>query len=412
MQRRQFIKQLMLSGAALGGLASGTPFQLTLPKALAAEGKTLVNIFQRGGCDGLNVVVPYGEQRYYDLRPTIAIAPPGGDGTALDLNGFFGLHPAMAELHNLFLQGQLALLPATHYPDASRSHFQSQHYIESAIAEDSDTGWMNRHLSSLNQDGLLRAVSIGNDLVQALRGRASVTTLSRLDNVGFGVNGEEEAALLARLQEIYQHPAQELANHQLVHSAGQQFIADIDTLNAINEMPYSPANGAQYPANGFGNQLMTLARIIKADVGLELANVNIGGWDTHADQGAAVGRQANGLAALSQGINAFYMDMGDRMADICIMVGTEFGRTPDENGSFGTDHGFASTWMLLGGGVIGGIYGDWPTLDESAMERGRYLAMATDYRDIYGDLLTGFLANNDVSAVVPEHNYSPLGLFG
>lgn len=413
MQRRQFVKNFLLSSAALGYWASGTPFVFAPKLAKAATGKTLINVFQRGGCDGLNMVVPYAEARYYQLRPTIAIprADSGQPGSALDLDGFFGLHPSMTGMHSLYQQGQLAILPATHYPQGTRSHFDSQHYVESAQAQRSDSGWLNRHLASHSQAGAIRALSIGNGLVQSMRGDVSVSTLANFNNLGFGVDAEEETQLLAGLQSIYDHPASELKNHALVHSFGQQMLNDIDHLSAIGDAPYTPENGAVYPNTGFANQLLTLARVLKADVGLELANINIGGWDTHTDQGGPEGRQASRLQELSEGLHAFYTDMGSRMADICILVGTEFGRTSEENGSFGTDHGFASAWMVLGGGVNSGIYGAWPGLEVEQLNRGRYLDMATDYRDIYADILTGFLGNANVASVLPGHNYQSIGLF-
>lgn len=413
MQRRHFVKNLLLSSAALGYWSSGAPFVFRPKAARAAQGKTLVNIFQRGGCDGLNMVVPYAEERYYQLRPSIAIprADSGLEGAALDLNGFFGLHPSMAGLHQLYQQNQLAILPATHYPEGSRSHFDSQHYIESAQAARSGTGWLNRHLASHTQGADVRALSIGNDLVQSMRGEVSVSTLSNFNSLGFGVDEQEELDILEKLQEIYDHPTSELINHQLVHSFGQQMLEDIGTLQTIGEMPYAPENGAEYPSSGFGNDLQILARVLKANVGLEIANINIGGWDTHSGQGGASGSQASRLQDLSDGLTAFYTDMGANMADIAILIGTEFGRTSAENGSAGTDHGFASAWMVLGGGVSGGIYGSWPGLAEDQLHSGRYLAMATDYRDIYGDILSGFLGNSNTTSVLPGHNYTSIGIF-
>lgn len=413
MKRRQFIQNILLSGAALGYWSSGIPFRFSPSNALAAEGKTVIKVFQRGGCDGLNMVVPYAEDRYYQLRPTIAIprADSGQSGAALDLNGFFGFHPSMTGLRDLYQQGNLAIMPATHYPQGSRSHFTSQHYIESGQQVENTAGWMNRHMQSHSQAATMRAVSVGNDLVQALRGDIPVTTLNNFNNVGLSVPEEEEAALLARLQQIYQHPASELANHQLVHQFGTQMLNDIGTLASIRDTPYVPENGAIYPNSGLARQLQLVARIIKADVGLELANVNIGGWDNHSDQGGATGRQANRLDELSTSLSAFYQDMGGRMSDVALLVGTEFGRTSEENGSFGTDHGFASAWMLLSNAVNGGIYGQWPGLEEAQLERGRFLAMSTDYRDIYADILTGFLGNTELATVLPGHNHTPIGLF-
>lgn len=413
MQRRQFLKKLALSSAAMSLWTSGSPIVFSVKSAHAAQGKVLINIFQRGGCDGLNVVVPFGEDRYYELRPTIAIARPdsGDSGAALNLDGFFGLHPSMSGLHSMFQQGRLAIMPATHYPDGSRSHFDSQHFIESGQRVRSNSGWMNRHLATHSHTADVRALSVGSELVHAMRGDISVSTLSNFNSLGFRVDENEEAELLARLSEVYEHPASELSNHQLLHSYGQQMLEDVNILKDIGEQPYSVENGANYPNSRFGQELKMLAQIIKSDVGLELANINIGGWDTHSNQGGATGRQASRLKDLSDGLTAFYTDLGARSIDVATVVGTEFGRTSQENGSRGTDHGYASNWMVIGGGVSGGIYGQWPGLNEAQLHHGRYLAMATDYRDIYADILSGFLGNHQIAEVLPSHIHNPIGLF-
>lgn len=411
MNRRHFLRNMLLCAAATNTWVSGNPLRFSLSKANAFEGKTLIKIFQRGGCDGLNMVVPYGEDAYYRLRPTIAIAPAGSTNGALDLDGFFGLHPTMTAMNDLFQQGHLAILPATHYPNGTRSHFDGQHYIENGQRADSDTGWLNRHLQTHAQPGALRAISLGNDLAQSLRGDVTVTTLNRLNNVGLGIGSEEEQQILQRLQSVYSASASSTENHELVHRVGQKMLTDLDVLTLLRDSDYQPANGADYPDSEFGRQLMMLANIIKSGVGLELANVNIGGWDTHSRQGAEQGRQAGRLSELSQGIGALYQDLGTAMDNVSVVVGTEFGRTSEENGSQGTDHGFAAAWLVAGGGVNGGIYGSWPGLEQDQLQNGRYLAMSTDYRDIYGDVLSQFLGNTDIASVLPGHSYQSLGLY-
>lgn len=412
MKRRDFLQNILLSSAALGYWTSGAPFSFAPKRAMAAEGKTLVKVFQRGGCDGVNVVVPYGEDNYYTIRPTIAISAPGTAGGALDLNGFFGLHPAMAEIHGMFNQGQVAILPATHYPEGSRSHFDSQHYVESAVRMDSETGWMNRHMNTLNQPAELRGVSIGNNLDQSLRGNFPVTTLSNFNNVGLRVEEEEESQMLARLQLAYDHPVEDLKNHRLVQSFGQQLLGNINLLTRLRDEEYVPENGALYPNSGLARQLQMVAKLIKAGIGLEMASVNIGGWDTHSDQGGVQGRQASRLTEMSQAIAAFYQDLGPvRQNDVATMIGTEFGRTARENGSFGTDHGTGAAWFVLGGGVNGGIYGDWPGFSDEAIERNA-LQWTVNHRDIYADTLRDFLLNPNIGTVLPGHAATPLGLFG
>lgn len=414
MKRRNFLKGITAAAGA-GMWLSGSPFSFKVKSALAAEGKTLVVVFQRGGCDGLNEVVPYADEHYYDLRPTIGIAPPDASNpeSALDLNGFFGLHPAMAAMMPIWQQNQLAVMPAVHYPNASRSHFTSQHYIESGQSESESDGWLNRHLQTQMMDAPFKAVGFGNDLAQSLRGTVDVSTLNSLSAFSMGVNSEDESFLLSRLQTAYGQEAGALSNQQLLHRFGRKMVNDLDVISAVRSIPYQPIDGVNYPSNGFGNQLKDTAQLIKAGVGLELATVSIGGWDTHANQrgGVTNAGQGRSLKSFSDGLAAFYHDMADHLDDVVVLTMTEFGRTSRENGSQGTDHGNASSWFAFGGGIQGGVYGDWPGLAPDQLHNGRYLAMATDYRDIYSDILTNHLDNNALSSVLPGHSGNPLGLF-
>lgn len=412
MERRTFIKGLM-AVAGVNTFCSGNPLSIKINPAMAANGKSIVTVFQRGGCDGLNSVIPYSDGRYYDLRPTIAINPPeSADNSALDLDGTFGLHPALAGLHSLYATGQLAVMPTVHYPNATRSHFQGQHYIESGQRRETSDGWINRHLQTQTNAATLRAVGFGNNLAQSLRGSETVASLTSLNNYTLGLDESEESMLLQRLPPMYdQTTATTSSNRSLLNRFGLKVFSDLDIINQIKSQEYIASNGAQYPNNGFGRQLMEVAQLIKSGVGLEAATVDIGGWDTHSNQGRANGSQARSHASFADGINAFVTDMGDLMADTVLLTSTEFGRTAQENGSQGTDHGFASTWYAIGGGIQGGLIGDWPGLAESQLRDGRYLDTTVDYRDIYAEILNYHLSNPNLDILLPDFTPTPLGLF-
>jgi uncharacterized protein (DUF1501 family) len=429
MNRRSFIKSLVGTAAAAGGSLLLAP-----ATARAQTGATnppaLVVIFQRGGCDGLNTVVPYADPDYYNLRPTIAIPEPSPADpfSALDLNGFFGLHPSLAPLLPLYQSNQLALLPTVQYPGYSRSHFDSQHFIESGVRADDRDGWLNRHLAGSAGAGM-RAVHFGGELAQSLRGAVPVPSFSSIGSFNLGLADADEQALVARVLPVYNQavdPAD--AYRSLVYRFGRLLFGTLDLAAGIDTGAYVPANNAQYPAGGFGGRLREIAQLLKdPGLDLELATVDIGGWDTHSDQGAGEpdGRQARSHAELAQGIAALTTDLGGLMDNVVILCMTEFGRTCKENGSRGTDHGVASTWMLAGGPVQGGIYTDrqgiitadgrydsfgWPELREDSMIDGRFLDWTIDYRDIMADILTDHLGSTDLGTVLPGHTHDPIGL--
>lgn len=415
MQRRQFIKGLMAI-AGTNTLLSGSPLSFKVNTARAAEGKTLIVIFQRGGCDGLNSIIPYTEDRYYQLRPTIAVAPPDANDpeAALDINGQFGFHPALAPLLDIYQQGNMAILPTVHYPDASRSHFSSQHYIESGQRQNESDGWLNRHLQTQNFVSQFRAVGVGNELDQSLRGDATAASITSINDFGLGIDESEQGILLSRLSEVYAQPAGSNPTRQLLHRFGAKVIEDLDVIQQVRSQPYTPANGAVYPNSGYGRDLMQIAQLVKSGIGLELATASVGGWDTHSNQGGgqANGRQAGSHRNFAQGIHALYTDLGALMDDVVIMTQTEFGRTAAENGSQGTDHGYASTWYLMGAGVNSGVFGQWPGLAEDQLERGRFLQRTVDYRDIYAEVAGKHLESTALTQILPGHSVTDLGLIG
>lgn len=235
-----------------------------------------------------------------------------------------------------------------------------------------------------------------------------------MDSFNLGIDESEQGLLLERMSRVYAQDAGPSPTKQLLHRFGTKVIDDLDIIAQIRAQPYTPANGAVYPDTGYGRDLMQIAQLIKSGIGLELATVSIGGWDTHSNQGAgeADGRQARSHAQFAQGIHALYTDLGAAMNDVVIMTQTEFGRTSAENGSQGTDHGYASSWYAMGGGIQSGIYGAWPGLEEDQLEQGRFLAQSIDYRDVYGQILTQHLQNNALDTLLPGHSVMDLGLFG
>ena len=427
MYRRDFCRAVLGVALGAGTYTVANPMRSLFRFVQETTGKTLVVVFQRGGCDGLNTVVPYGDDLYYNLRPNIGITRPNGTAnSAIDLDGFFGLHPALSSFYPLYDSGNLAILPTVHYPEASRSHFDSEHFIESSASvndrmnKDELNGWLNRHLSTRNRPGQLRAVSFGNSVAQALRGEANVSSFGNLSNFNLGLDEDRSDLLLSRLIGIYgQSPDPDTINRRLTHSAGEVALNNIDVINEIQSQNYVPENGAVYPSGGYGNQLRQTAQLIKANVGLEVVTISQGGYDTHGDQGGATGRHADRLRTFSNGVTALYQDLGSRMSDVVILTMSEFGRTAEQNGSMGTDHGNASSWFVLSGGnnVNGGIHGSWPGLREDQLYRGRYLDFTVDYRNLLGEVTTKFLGNPDLNVVFtgdsgPDSpaSFSPVGV--
>ncbi len=416
MKRRQFLRALIGTSWAASALFLGNPFWPRFRVAQAATGKTLVVVFQRGGCDGLNTVVPYAEDEYYRLRPSIAIAPPSATDpeSAIDLDGFFGLHPALAAFEAIYQCGDLAILPTVHYPNAARSHFDSARFIESAAISKERDGWLNRHLASQPADASLRAVGVGTTLPHALRGSATVSVFGNLNDFNLGVSGDTEPALLVDLAQVYnQTPDTARSYRERVHHSGQIMLKDRNILRNLDVTGQTPANGAEYPDSRLGRQMMQTALLIKQGVGLEVAALSMGGWDTHSDQGSgnADGHQSRLFDNFARSIAAFDTDLGERMNDVLVLTITEFGRTAKENASLGTDHGNASTWFAIGRGVTGGIYlrDGWPGLTEEQLYRTRYLRHTIDYRDVFGEVLTRHLSNFQLDRLLPGHPYTPIG---
>jgi len=373
----------------------------------APKGKTLVCLFQRGAADALNVVVPHGEKAYYALRPSIAIPRPvglgrqlGGGESALDLDGFFGLHPALAPLKPLYDRGILAPVHAVGSPSATRSHFDAQDYMETGTPDIKGTtdGWLNRYLAVQGTcaecaRNPFRAVSLTPQTPRILEGASETVAMNSLNEFSVRTTGSQTA----RLEALYR-----TGSAELVHGTGSEMFDAGKMLKAANPQKYVARNGADYPKTQFGQRLLQIAQLIKADVGLEIAFADVGGWDTHVNQGAATGQLATRLADFAQSINALVTDLGDKMGDVVILTMSEFGRMARENGNRGTDHGHAGALFVIGGGVKGGkVYGKWPGLEQEQLYEGRDLALTTDFRSVFSEITARHMGAKKTDQIFP-----------
>jgi len=394
--RRVFFRSGAMAMLSLGFAPS---FLGRAAAAVGARRKLVIAIFQRGAVDGLNMVVPFGEPEYYRLRPTIAIPRPGGEreGSAIDLDGFFGLHPAMAPLMPLWSNGSLAVVHACGSPDSTRSHFDAQDYMESAtpgIKSTSD-GWLNRCLqASTAARSPLRGVALARTMPRSLQGAAPALAFGSLDE--FDVRGDAGA----RFEDEYERSSDTV----LAAAAGDAFAA-MRTLRQTAGTPYRPAPGVTYPPTPFGRSLQEIARLAKADVGLEVAFTELGNWDHHVNEGSVSGQIATRLSDFSRGLAALAADLGDRLADTLIVTMSEFGRAVAENGNGGTDHGHGNAMMVIGGGVRGGVHGTWPGLASAHRFEGRDLAVTTDFRDVFCEVAVGHLGvpRESLTRIFPGH---------
>ena len=394
--RRIFMKDGALAVMGLS-MVPGFVYRTALAAQPQLRKKTLVTVFQRGGVDGLNMVIPFGEKHYYDYRPTIAVPAPSSERpAAIDLDGFFGLHPSLRPLHSLYERGELAIIHAAGSPHETRSHFAAQEYMESAApgAKDVGDGWLNRymHENQHPEATSFRGVALGEVLPKALEGPAPALALGDLTGTG-KVKGARSL-----FESLYDRET-----NALLSGTSREMFNAIDQLAELNPQGYEPANGAQYPNGEFGQAMRQLAQLIKADLGVEIAFVDIGGWDTHFNQGSVEGKLPQQLQIFANTLAAFYTDLGDRMGDVAVLTMSEFGRTARENGSAGTDHGKANVMFLMGGGVKGGaVYADWPGLAPEQLNEDRDLAMTTDFRDVFSEVLVGHLDPANPQAVFPD----------
>jgi uncharacterized protein (DUF1501 family) len=411
LSRRVFMKN---GGMALLSLGFAPAFLArTVEAAGAVRRKVLITIFQRGAVDGLNMVVPFGEREYYASRPSIAVPRPNATDGALDLDGFFGLHPRLAPLKPLWDARQLAIVHASGSPDGTRSHFDAQDYMETATpgVKSTQDGWLNRYLHAKEHAEAtpFRAVALAGQLPRSLQGLAPALAIGQIGQFGIRA-GQATEMVQASFESEYAAAADKVLNR----TGGQAFDA-IRMLKAADPAKYQAENGAEYPRSGYGEALRQIAQLVKADVGLEVAFAETGGWDTHVNQGASAGQLGTRLDDFGRGIAALVRDLGDRMGDIVILTMSEFGRAVAENGNRGTDHGHGNAMLIIGGqNVRGGkVYGRWPGLAREQRYDGRDLAVTTDFRSVFAEVVRGHLGVTDTRSIFPKFtDTSKLGFIG
>jgi uncharacterized protein (DUF1501 family) len=405
--RRAFLKA---GGCALVAGAAAPRFLLRAANAAAPSGKVLVAVFQRGAVDGLSMVMPHGDPGYAAARQAIALQPParGAGDRAIDLDGFFALHPALAPLAPLWNDRALAAVHACGSPDSTRSHFDAQDYMETGTPGIKNTpdGWLARALRARGTAATpFRAVALGPALPRTLHGDVGAISMSSLER--FDVRTAADGARHG-FESLYEQGVRDL-----LHGTGRETFEAVKMLRSVGAARIPPENGADYPRNAFGQSLRQIAQLIKANVGLEIAFADMQGWDTHVGQGAEQGQLANRFREFGGALAAFTRDLGSRMADVVVLTMSEFGRTVAENGNRGTDHGRATAMLVLGGSVRGGrVYGRWPGLGRHQLFEGRDLAVTTDFRALFTEVVTRHLGA-PATPLFPGFAATtpPLGLF-
>jgi uncharacterized protein (DUF1501 family) len=413
--RRQFLQSAAILAGAVAWPASRNfcvPRLAFAPAQTAPRGDTLVVVFLRGAADTLNIVVPHGEAAYYARRPTLGIPRPDDRQAparqrAIDLDGFFGLHPNLATLLPAWQAGHLAPIHACGAPDESRSHFRAMELMERGVDDERGpaSGWIGRHLATLNtgNHSPLRAVGLGQLPQRSLSGAVPVSALRSIADYHLGGDAAAAIQMQATLTSLY-------SGGEPLSVIGQETLGILDTLQALDPQGYAPAHGARYPDSEFGLGLRQVAMLVKAEVGLEVAAIDVGGWDTHFAQGGSEGQMANLLAGLGQGLAAFHADLFDYANRLTVVTMSEFGRRVQENGSLGTDHGHGSLMLLLGGNVSGGrVGGQWPGLEPEQLVGPGDLAVTTDYRDVLAEVCLKRLNNRALGDIFPGYAATPRG---
>jgi uncharacterized protein (DUF1501 family) len=400
---------LLRNGAlAVAGTTAIPSFLIrsVLAEASPAPGQRLVVIFQRGAADGLNLVVPYREKNYYAMRPGIAIP----ENKVIDLDGSFGLHPSLSPFKLLFDQRHLAIIHAAGSPDMSRSHFDAQDFMESGTPglKSTEDGWLNRALQSEDlhhrqEHTTFRALAMGSQVPRTLAGKIPAIALSSVNSFAVGGRGPAPSPAANAFQAMYG----ESGDH-LFHATGEETFEAVKMLRDANPAQYKPAPGIEYPNNEFGNNMKQIAQLLKSNLGVEAAFTDVGGWDTHQNQGGVDGQLSDRLREFSSAIFAFWQDMGDSSENITLVTMSEFGRTARQNGTGGTDHGHANVMFVLGGHVNGGkVYGRWPGLANEQLNEGRDLAVTTDFRQVLGEAVSKTIGARNLDAVFPNAQLRP-----
>jgi uncharacterized protein (DUF1501 family) len=363
--------------------------------------KRLVVIFQRGAADGLNIVVPHAEAQYYTMRPSINIPRK----SVLDLDGFFGLHPSLSAFQPLWQQKHLAIVHAAGSPDTTRSHFDAQDFMETGTpgVKVTEDGWLNRSLRNLPASSAFRAIALGPSLPRILSGAEPAIAMNNINDFSVGGKNPKPSAAATAFEAMYDH-----SSDSVLHGTGEETFDAVKMLKAADPGKYKPVPGANYAKGRFGDSLRQLAQLIKANLGVQVAFADIGGWDHHVNEGATEGQLANVLSDFSQALAAFWTDLGDLGEDTVVVTMSEFGRTTRENGNRGTDHGHANVMFVLGGRVKGGkVYGKWPGLDQSQLYEGRDLALTTDFRQVIGEAVARHMGNKNLASVFPGYDSQP-----
>ncbi len=423
--RRFFLRSTGLLTAYLGvsPLKALSALPSVVPRQVKRN-KTLVVIFLRGGVDGLNFIVPYGDKSYSSLRPSLGLGAPGsGDNAVLDLDGFFGLHPRLLPLLPSFDSELAVALHAVGYDRNTRSHFEEQDVWETGIIGNTihSDGWLNRHLATSEGHGKIRAVAVGDTLPRILRGKVPTHAIRGLSDLSLadGVKGDKIAAAL---EHAYSAPTKTQgsdAKDLLRQTTGS-------TLDILRELDSVTADGYQpkatYPPGELSRRLQQVAQLIKANIGLEVAEVDYDGWDTHREQGRGSGGTfGNLVGGLAQALAAFTQDIESHLSDVVVATLSDFGRTAAENGSRGTDHGWANSMLLLGGPIQSAnrrarsagkprkVITRWPGLAPDQLHQERDLLHTTDFRDVLSEIVRVHLGNENLEAVLPNHRFQNVG---
>jgi uncharacterized protein (DUF1501 family) len=406
--RRGFLKNGALALVGTAAIPSFlTRAVMAQATAASASRKKLVVIFQRGAADGLNIVIPHAEPSYFQMRPTIAVPQQ----QILDLDGFFGLHPAMASLKPLWDAKHLAIVHAAGSPDMTRSHFDAQDYMESGTPgiKATEDGWLNRALQAEDErrratETPFRAVALTAEMPRTLEGRIRALALNNVRDfhVG-GARTPANASFANSFEGLYDE-----SSDSALRGAGREVFEAAKMLQATDPARYTPAAGAEYPKGGFGESMKQIAQLLKADLGVEAAFADIGGWDHHQNEGSVDGQLAGRLREFSESLSAFWMDMGTQAEDLVVVTMSEFGRTARENGTRGTDHGHANVMFVMGGPVRGGrVYGRWPGLAAEQLNEGRDLAVTTDFRQVLAEVAFKQIGARDLNLTFPGAAIEP-----
>ncbi|HSS96162.1 MAG TPA: DUF1501 domain-containing protein, partial [Terriglobales bacterium] len=316
-------------------------------------------------------------------------------------------HPSMSSFKPIWDQGHLAIIHAAGSPDTTRSHFDAQDYMESGTPglKATEDGWLNRSLHGLSaptDKAAFRAIAMGPSLPRILSGSEPAVAINNIND--FGVGGRNPNSPVANTFEAMYSQSVD----SVMHGTGQETFEAVKMLKAADPTKYTPAPGANYPRGRFGNSLQQLAQLIKANLGVQVAFADIGGWDHHVNEGSTQGQLANVLGDFSQSLSAFWIDLGDLAEDTVVVTMSEFGRTARENGNRGTDHGHANVMFVMGGPVKGGkVYGRWPGLDLSQLYEGRDLAVTTDFRRVLSEAVYAHIGNQDLAGVFPNFVNAP-----